>query len=432
MSAARTAAYRIRTEVERGRRLDRAFGSAVSGLSDRDRAFVHELTYGTTRLRGRLDHLVGRHVDRGLTSVAPAVLEVLRLGAYQALYMDAVPAFAAVSEAVDQVRAVAGRRPAGMVNAVLRRVAEQGDCTGRFPDPALDPLGFLETWGSHPRWLLERWLARWPFEDVERLVEIDNRRPPTFMVALDLPARETLARLSDAGVAADLVAENPTTVRLADAAQPAAALAAVPGSFIQDPAAGFVARYADIPPGMEVADLCAAPGGKALAVSGRAGHLLAADLSEPRIRMVRENSRRTGRAVACVVADALHPPLRHADVVLLDVPCSGTGTLSRHPDARWRLDPDGIRRFASLQRAMLESASGLVHSEGLLVYSTCTLEPEENEDQVDRFLGKHASFRIESTGAVSDDVLDAEGRLSVTPWSAGFDGAFAARMRRTG
>jgi 16S rRNA (cytosine967-C5)-methyltransferase len=418
--------------VERGRRLDRAFGAAVSELVERDRAFVHELTYGVTRLRGRLDHLIGRHVARGLTSVAPAVLEVMRLGAYQALYMDAVPAFAAVSEAVDQVREVAGRRPAGMVNAVLRQVAERGDGPDAFPDAARDPLGFLEAWGSHPRWLLERWLARWPFDDVKKLVEIDNRRPPTFMVALDLAPAEALERLADAGVAADLVAEEPTTVRLADTARPAAALAAVPGSIIQDPAAGLVARYADVPPGTEVADLCAAPGGKALAVSGRAGHLLAADLSEPRIRMVRENSRRTGRAVSCVVADALHPPLRHADVVLLDVPCSGTGTLSRHPDARWRLDPEGIRRFAALQYRMLESASGLVRSDGLLVYSTCTLEPEENEDQVDRFLGKHAGFRIESTGAVPEDVLDAEGRLSVTPWSAGFDGAFAARMRRTG
>lgn len=226
--------------MERGRRLDRAFGAAASKLVERDRGFVHELTYGVTRLRGRIDHLIGLHVDRGLTSVAPPVLEVMRLGAYQALYMDAVPAFAAVSETVEQVREVAGSRPAGMVNAVLRRVAERGDGPESFPDPARDPMGFLETWGSHPRWILERWLARWPFDDVKTLVEIDNRRPATFMVALDLGPADVLGRLADAGVAADLIAEEPTTVRLSDTTQPAAALAAVPGSFVQDPAASRV------------------------------------------------------------------------------------------------------------------------------------------------------------------------------------------------
>jgi 16S rRNA (cytosine967-C5)-methyltransferase len=319
-----------------------------------------------------------------------------------------------------------------MVNAVLRRVAEDGDGADMFPDPACDPVGFLESWGSHPRWLLERWLQRLLYREVRALVEHDNRRPPTFLVALDLGLAEVLARLGEAGVTADPVAEGPTTVRLPDDAHPSAALDAVPGSIIQDPAAGLVARYADVPVGRNVVDLCAAPGGKALALSGQAGHVLAADLSEPRIRLVGENSRRTGRAISCVVADALHPPLRRADFVLLDVPCSGTGTLARHPDARWRLDPEGIRRFADLQGRMLESAQQLVPPDGLIVYSTCTLEPEENEDQVDRFLGTHPEFRIESTGSVRGDVLDTVGRLSVTPWSAGFDGAFAARMRRTG
>ena len=371
-------------------------------------------------------------MDRGLDSLADPVLEVLRLGAYQALYMDAVPAFAAVSESVEQVREVSGPRPAGMVNAVLRRVAERGDGPDQFPDPARDPLGYLETWGSHPRWLLERWLAHWPFETVKALVEVDNARPSTFLVALDLGTVEVLERLAGAGVEAAPVMEDPTCVRLADGAHPGAALAAVPGSMIQDPAAGLVGRYADVPVGTFVADLCAAPGGKALAVSGRAVHLLAADLSEARIRMVRENSVRTGRAVSCVVADALHPPLKEAEVVLLDVPCSGTGTLARHPDARWRLGPDAIGRFSSLQDRMLESAARLVPNGGLLVYSTCTLEPEENGDRIDRFLGTHPEFRIESSGSVPDEVLDAAGRLWVTPWLSGFDGAFAARMRRTG
>jgi len=432
VSAARAAAYGIRLEVERGRRLDRSFATFSARLDDRDRGFVHELVYGTTRLRGRVDYLLGRHLRKDGPALDPRVLEVLRLGAYQALYMDAVPPFAAVSASVDQVRAVAGPKPAGLVNAVLRRVAESGDGPDLFPDPARDPLGWLETWGSHPRWLLERWLARWPLPDVETLVRANNGRPSVFLVALDLSPAEVEDRLAAVGIAAHTLFDTPTCVRLEGGVSPSAALGAVPGSIIQDPAAGLVGRYADVAVGTLVADLCAAPGGKALAVSGRAGFVVAADLSEPRIRLVRENAARTGRTIGCVVADALRPPLRVADVVLLDAPCSGTGTLSRHPDARWRLRPADLTRFAELQGRMLGAAASLVQPGGLLVYSTCTLEPEENEDRIDRFLGTQPDFRIEDTGAVPGGAVDEGGRLFVTPQGWGFDGAFAARMRRTG
>lgn len=431
MSTAREAAHAIRMEVERGRRLDRAFGAAASRLDERDRGFVHELTYGTTRLRGRLDYLLARHVDRGLAALAPEVLEVLRLGAYQLLYMGSVPTFAAVSEAVDQAREVAGAKPTGLVNAVLRRVADEGDDRAHFPDPSAEPLAYLESWGSHPSWLLERWLRRWSFADVEALVAANNRRPPTFLVALDLDAEAVLNRLAEAGLAGSWVSDEPTCVRLDEGTRPQEALAAVPGSLVQDPAAGLVGRYSDLPAGTVVADLCAAPGGKALAASGRAARVVAVDRSRARIGMVRENSRRTGRAVTCVVADALCPPFSGLDAALLDVPCSGTGTFARHPDARWRLDPTAIERLSSLQDRMLAAVSQAVGTGGILVYSTCTLEPEENGDRVDRFLGTHREFRMESTGAVPAEMLDEEGRLFVTPQTNGFDGAFAARMRRT-
>lgn len=419
-------------EVERGRRLDRAFGVRAASLDARDRAFAHDLTYGTTRLRGRLDHLLARHVERELTALDPAVLEVLRLGSYEVLYMDSVPTFAAVSEAVDQVREVVGAKPTGLVNAVLRRVAEAGDDQAHFPDRSREPLAYLEAWGSHPSWLLERWLRRWPFEDVEALVAANNRRPPTFLLALDLGADAVLERLADAGLAGTVVADEPVHVRLDEGTRPLDALAAVPASLIQDPAAGLVTRYADLPSGTVIADLCAAPGGKALAVSARVARVVAVDRSPARIRMVRENSERTGRPVTCVVADALRPPFSGLDVALLDVPCSGTGTFARHPDARWRLDAAAIERLSMLQARMLESVSESVAPGGVLVYSTCTLEPEENRDRIDSFLGTHDDFRIESTGAVPAEMVDERGCLFVTPQTNGFDGAFAARMRRTG
>jgi 16S rRNA (cytosine967-C5)-methyltransferase len=398
-------------------------------LEARERSFAHELAYGATRLRARLDHLIGGHVPRGLDSVDPRLLELLRLGAYQVLYMDGVPAYAAVSETVSQVRDIVGDRPAGFANAVLRKVHTSGDGLDRFPDESADVVPFLTTWGSHPEWLVRRWLSRWSIPDVRRLIDADNRRPSIYLVPLALTPPAAVARLADAGVEAVEVGSATGCVRLEGGASVSTALGAIPDAVIQDPAANLVSRYADVPAGTMVADFCAAPGGKILALAGRASKILATDRSESRIRMVRDNARRTGRPIALAVADALHPAVLRADVVLLDVPCSGTGTLSRHPDARWRLRPEAIDEMADLQARMLEAAAEVVAPGGLLVYSTCTLEPEENEVRVEAFLGARPDFAVEPTG-VTRGYLDTSGYLVVTPQRTGFDGAFAARMRK--
>ena len=150
------------------------------------------------------------------------------------------------------------------------------------------------------------------------------------------------------------------------------------------------------------------------------------------MHMVRDNARRTGREMGFVVADARQPPVEAVDVVLLDVPCTGTGTLSRHPDARWRLRPESIDEMASLQSEMLEAAADVVAPGGLLVYSTCTLEPEENVERVHAFLRSCPDFEVEAPGSVPAEYVDPEGLLCVTPHGTGFDGAFAARLRKAG
>jgi len=410
-------------------RLDVALGRAAPSLEPRDRAFVHELVYGVARLRGRLDHLLGRRVHGGLARLDPGVLELLRLGAYQVLYMDGVPRYAAVSQSVAQARERAGRGAAGLVNAVLRGVADDGDRPEHFPDFGSDPAGWLERWGSHPRWMVERWLRRWPPEDVRALVEIDNRRPPLGLVPLGVSAAEGIEALGAAGIDAEPFDGAVGCLRLAAGTDPVVALATVP-SVIQDPGAHLVTRYADPDPGCVIADLCAAPGGKALALAGRASYTLASDRSERRLRLVRENTRRVGCRLGLVVADAAHPPIRETDAVVVDVPCTGTGTLARHPDGRWRLGPRSVEEMARVQRAILDGAAGVVRRGGLLIYSTCSLESEENEDQVSAFLERHPDFRLERTRAVPGEYLDEAGRLAVLPWRTGFDGAFAARLRR--
>jgi 16S rRNA (cytosine967-C5)-methyltransferase len=202
---------------------------------------------------------------------------------------------------------------------------------------------------------------------------------------------------------------------------------------VQDPAAALVVRYAAVPEGATVLDLCAAPGGKALGLAERAGHVAAADLSRRRMRRVSENAERVGWGgrIGAVVADARHPPFRATDVVLLDAPCTGTGTFRRHPDGRWRITPLDLAALVVLQDELLDAAAGLVRPGGVLVYSTCSLEPEENEERMEGFLAKHPGWTVDpEPGAVDASLLDGAGRLCVLPQRHGVDGAFAARLRR--
>lgn len=431
LSPGRQAAGEILGAVGRGRRLDLALAAATAGLADQERRFAHELTYGVVRLRGRLDHLLAQRVDRGLSSLDAPVLDVLRLGAYQVLYMTGVPAYAAVSQAVDHVRHLGFTSAAGLVNAVLRAVARTGDDPGLFPSFSTDPGGFLSTWGSHPRWLVDRWLARWPPGEVRALVEADNRVPPLTFVPL-APGESGLhaaARaIEDAGGTAAPVGRGAPALEV-EGLTPEALLRAAPG-FIQDPGAVLVARYAGVRSGDRVADLCAAPGGKALYLARTAAYVVAADPSAARLRLLRENVARTGLRVGVVRARAEAPPVGRADVVLVDAPCSGTGTLRRHPDARWRVGADAPATLAAVQARILRGAVGVVPSGGVLVYSTCTLEAEENQGVVEAFLAEHPDFLLEPPGDAELVDVEPEGWLQVLPQRTGFDGAFAARFRR--
>lgn len=411
-------------------RLDVALERAARTLPPRDRTFTHELTYGVARLKGRLDYLIGRRVHGGLGRLDPRILKILRLGAYQILYMHGVPRYAAVSQSVSQAREVSGAGAGGLVNAVLRGVAEDGVDRNLFPSLRDRPGDYLESWGSHPRWLVDRWLSRWSAEDVAALAGRNNRRPAVYLVPLEAEPREARALLVANGIGARPIGRGTRALHLRAGTRPAEALELLP-SVIQDPGAHLVTLYADFPSGTKVADLCAAPGGKTLALAARASYTLAADRSDLRMRMVRDNARRTGFSLGMVVADARHPPVASVDAVLLDVPCTGTGTLGRHPDGRWRLKPESVNEMVQLQREILDAVAPVVAPGGLLVYSTCSLELEENREQVTHFLERHPEFRLEPTVAVPDDYLDEAGCLEVLPQTHGFDGAFAARLRRT-
>ncbi|HEX8695088.1 MAG TPA: 16S rRNA (cytosine(967)-C(5))-methyltransferase RsmB [Longimicrobium sp.] len=430
-TAARRAALRVLERVRGGDLADRAFDHAAAGLEPRDRAWAQELVYGTFRLRGRIDHLLGALVRGGVDKLEPVVLDVLRLGAYQLLEMGSVPPYAAVSQSVELARAGGAERAAGLVNGVLQNLQRRRESI-RFPAFERDPAGHLATWGSHPRWVVERWIARWGADDARLLVEADNARPELYVRPLGLSLPDAAARLHEAGVEGVPVPVSPDSLRVLPPASAAEALAAIP-AVVQDPAAALVVRYAAVPAGATVLDVCAAPGGKALGLAESAARVAAADLSPRRLKRVVENAARVGWAerLGAVAADARLPPFRAADAVLLDAPCTGTGTFRRHPDGRWRVAPDDLEALARLQAELLQAAAALVRPGGVLVYSTCSLEREENEERVEAFLADHPEFAPRpAEGAVAPELLDAAGRLCVLPQRHGVDGAFAARLER--
>jgi 16S rRNA (cytosine967-C5)-methyltransferase len=388
---ARAIALRVLGDVARSGALlaDRLAAPDVEGLDTRDRAFLHELVLGTLRTRGALDHALSAVVDRTLARIDPGVLDVLRLGAYQILKMR-VPDRAAVSEAVELAREGAPRAT-GFVNAALRRLAREGAAAP--PDPATDPLGWLTTAGSLPRWLAERWLDRLGPE-VAHARASALLEPPAAALRLNPRRPEAAERVALAGVTLQALVVPGAFVATSGSLAPLASEGIV---YAQDQGSQLVAHLAARLEG-RLLDACAAPGGKTTLLGdlGPAARVAALEVSPSRLATLAGLVRRWGAAnVAVVGGDARRPPLRGPfDVVLVDAPCSGLGTLGRHPDIRWKARPRDLPRHAIRQREILEGVAPLVAPGGRLVYATCSVEPEENEGVLAPFLEEHRELRV--------------------------------------
>ena len=435
MTDARAAAAAICADLRAGELLDTAFDRRAGDelhLDARDRRWTRELVYGMLRQRSRLDAFLGERVRGGIARLDADLLDLLRLGAYQLLSMGSVPAYAAITQTVELAKRRHGLGASKLANAVLRRLDRERDAL-RLPVPS-DPIDALALEYSHPRWLIARWIARWGESDTRLLLDANNGEAPLVARPYHVVREQLEAMLEAAGVHVDEAPLARDSIVLGSAVSSLTELGAFrQGLFpLQDPGSTLVTQYACVPTGATVADLCAAPGGKAIELSRNAARVFASDMSFGRLQRVRSNLARLEIShVFPYVADARLPAIAPVDLVLVDVPCTGTGTFRRHPDARWRLKPSDLAVLGALQKSILRAAAYAVRPGGLLVYSTCSLEPEENDAQVESFLGENPGWRLEPPpeGTVPSSVLDA-GRLRVLPHRHATDGAFAARLRR--
>jgi 16S rRNA (cytosine967-C5)-methyltransferase len=429
---ARAAAAEVCADLRGGDLLDSSFERRTVKLEPRDRRWTRELVYGMLRRRSWIDAILADRVSGGPSRLDADVADLLRLGTYQLLAMGSVPAYAAIAQTVELVKRRHGIGASKLANAVLRRIDREREAlVVAVPADLTDALA-LEY--SHPRWIVARWLARFGEADTRALLVANNGEAPLVARPYHVVREQLEAMLESAGVEtadAPLVADS---VVLTGGVTSLTELGAFKkGLFhLQDPASTLVTRYACVATGSTVADLCAAPGGKALELARVAGTVYAGDSSRVRLLRVRENLKRLDVAnIFPFVGDATAPALREMDAVLIDVPCTGTGTFRRHPDARWRLKASDLAVLPATQRAILKAAATAVRPGGLLIYSTCSLELEENDEQVVRFLVEHPGWTLEPPpeGVVPASALD-NGLLRVLPQLHATDGAFAARFRR--
>ena len=415
-----------------------------SQLTARDRAFATELVYGTLRWRGRIDFYLSHLLERDLDKLEPLVATALRLGAYQLLFSDRVPPTAAVDESVRCARAAGAERATGLVNAVLRRLASERE-TIALPPLDRDPTGHLVHALSMPPWIAEQWIDQFGADEAAALARASNDAPP-------LTVRANRSRVGVEELLADMRTRFPEAARcrfaidgitLGRRGHPALDPAFLAGRFtVQDEASQLAVSLLDPQLGERVLDACAAPGGKATAIAervGDGGRVLAVDRHPRRLDLVRRAARRLGLgAIHTEERDAALPFEGAAfatpfDRVLVDAPCSGLGTLRRNPDARWRVGPGDPARLAEVQLAIVKRTAATLRPGGVLVYSTCTLLPEENEAVVQAFLDDNEDYTRASVDVLPPEVrpvVGPDGWLRCLPHRHDTDGFFAARLER--
>ena len=421
-------------------------------LTPLDRAFLTELTYGVLRWRGRLDWLISHFSKIPFEKIDSEIVSILRLGFYQILFLSRTPVSAAVNESVELAKGIRGKGGAGFVNAILRsflRLKDEIPC----PDIKENPALHISVVQSHPLWLVRRWLEERGEEETLKICAINNQISPLTLRTntLKIDRGNLIEKLRDKRLSPyptpfseeGILVTNPPPISELPFLKEGLYI-------IQDEASQLVISILDPKPGERILDACAAPGGKTTHIAqrmGNEGEVYALDLTMEKLGLIKEICQRLGiKIVKTIKGDATNslpiPEGLEFDRVLADVPCSGFGTIRRNPDLKWRRGEEDIRRLSDLQSSILRKLSFYVKKGGILVYSTCTVFHEENEDVVEKFLDEHPEFRLDPVDKVASAFIAdgksekyhsfvQKGYFKTFPPRNQMDGFFVARLVKT-
>jgi len=446
----RRAAFDILLRIEKERSYaDILIDRELSGgeLKGPDRGLLTELVYGVLRRRGTLDHIINRFSRQKVDKLERVVLILLRLGLYQALFLDRIPVSAAVNETVKLAKVLAPRS-AGFINAVLRTADRERDEIA-YPDRQGDPVASLVARHSHPPWIIEQWIGQLGTAEAESLAEAMSGPPPLTVRTntLRITRDDLIARLADEGASAKATRFSTDGLNLTSRT-PLASLASFQDGLctIQDESSQLAALFLAPRPGERVLDLCAAPGGKATHLAQLmedSGSVVACDTAVRKLALVNENARRLGITIirtvpmnaAGLLSESGHDELAadSFDRVLVDAPCSGLGVLRRNPEGKWWKSPADVRELASRQKGILLNAAGYLKEGGTLLYATCSTTIEENEEVIADFLLKRPDFMLEDLKGLFPayaELFTETGCFRSWPHRHAMDGFFAARLRK--
>jgi 16S rRNA (cytosine967-C5)-methyltransferase len=446
---ARRLAFKVLNAVSAGRQtLDDAIhanSDFIECMKQRDRALFNALVHGVLRWRGRLDYLIAHFSNIALSKMDPRVLNLIRLGLFQIIYLDRIPVSAAVNTGVEIAKSDISRRVGGFVNAVLRQASEHV-CEVRFPNADEDPIEAMASRQSFPQWLLKRWLQRFDRDTVLSLCKAINHIPP-------IGVRTNTLRLSAAELEQSLSQEvdrlwpmtyAPEGLCLVGPRRPIPQLNAFKKGWfqVQDEAAQLVALLLDPQPGETVLDACAGLGGKTGHIAQlmkNKGRVLAVDRNTDKLDRLQIEMERLGISIAVAQGHDLTSPLKplgfsQFDRVLLDAPCSGLGVLRRNPDIKWAVAKQDFATYQKKQLQCLENVAGCIKMSGVLVYAVCSVEPEENEQVIEAFLKNRPEFAMDNNpGQLPTRMLNfgiTDGGIRTHPLFTEMDGFYMVRLQR--
>jgi 16S rRNA (cytosine967-C5)-methyltransferase len=436
----RGTAVKILNRIERSdsyldKLLDAELGS--DDMNELDKGLMNEIVTGVIRWKMKLDWVLTGFFHGNFTKAETNIKNALRVALYQIQFLDRVPHSAAVNEAVEFTKRLRGQKAADLVNAILRNIIRNIENI-RYPDPEEDKIRNLAVIESHPVWMTKRWMERYGYDNAKRMMEANNAVPDLALRVNRLKVDFTyfLSLLDKHQIQYTRSQYLDYFVRVQHMAGIGSSELFQQGYFsVQDESAGMPVLLLDPKPGERVIDLCSAPGGKTTFIGElmkNSGEIIAIDRYETRLHLVKNSCQRLGISNVHLIADdGTTIEIPPADKVLVDAPCSGLGVLSKKPDAKWQRDADDIPKLVHLQNSLMENAAKLVKSGGVLVYSTCTIEPEENFGLIKEFLLQHPEFAlVPGNGIIHPDLIGNQGQVETFRHKHGMDGSFSVRLRK--